>query len=65
MKFINQHGGGGFLPFLNPFDIFEDEDDDEDDIEKLIYKLENSDDLHPIEVMQIIIRLRKLGVNVS
>lgn len=68
MKFINQHGGGGFLPFFNPFDIFEDDDDDEDDIddiEELLDKLQNSDNLNPIEVMQIIIRLRKLGVNVS
>ena len=74
MKFINQHSGGSFPSFFNPFDIFDDDDDfddfdDNDDndeeIEELMAKLENSKkDLNPIEIMQIIMRLRKLGVNV-
>jgi len=64
MKFINQQGGGGFPPFFNPFDIFGNDDDDEDDIEELMEKLQNDDDLNPIEIVQIILRLRKLGINV-
>jgi len=59
-KFINQQAGGFPSFFNNPFDIF----DDDDDIEELMEKLENSDDLNPIEIMQIIMRLRKLGINV-
>ncbi len=63
-KFITQHDAGGFPPFFNPFDIFGDDDDEEDDVDELMDKLENSENLSPFEVMQIIIRLRKLGVNV-
>jgi hypothetical protein len=63
-KFINQQGGGFPSFFNNPFDIFGDDDDNEDDIAELMKKLQNSDDLHPIEMLQIIMRLRKLGINV-